>query len=423
MVLAQLVTDKRAGNIGHIADHNEMSRRLRNSADFASIQGAINEQSTTYIPEGQYVLDTSVLLTRDNLTLVGAGIGKTILDFSACENVNAGGYTNPGHCYGAVTIDSLVNGSPLKNITIKDMTIKTSVVARGAGFHPVLVGAVDNCITENIEVDGSIGEAIYHEDNRGKLSRRWVVRGCQISNHQMSAINSNDPELRDALITQNYIRDGANGIVMVGLGGQIINNVLERITDYGILVLCESPYSGVFLEDYIIAGNVIRDTGIGNTNRPRYGITAVLSGEDMGLIVSNNIISNMHEVAGMPCYAIRSSGNMTISNNLIRGAIGQAGESVGIAIAAGSKDNVSNSSIVGNRVESSASATRYTWGILISNEVLSDGAHLVGNHVAVGAITDTGYSFRDERGKSNCIGNVFGAQYIYGGQTLPAGIK
>ena len=69
------------------------------------------EPITITIPEGNYAptANEQLRITRDNVTIVGAGMGKTIID--------CGDYSCSGQ--GALLISA-------DNVTIKDLTIKSS---------------------------------------------------------------------------------------------------------------------------------------------------------------------------------------------------------------------------------------------------------------------------------------------------------
>lgn len=71
--------DWKSGQIGHVAEHNEIARRLRNAADYPTLQDFLTAGGT--LPAGVFEF-ASQLTIGSGTQITGAGRGKTILRYT-----------------------------------------------------------------------------------------------------------------------------------------------------------------------------------------------------------------------------------------------------------------------------------------------------------------------------------------------------
>lgn len=351
--------DLKVGDTGHAELHAEIRMRLINVREFNSIQDAIDSSlpnSIVHIPAGAYVENIRV---NKSLRLIGDGMGRAIVN-------------------GSVTIETDTYGVPLADIEVCGLTIN----GKEAPNKPLYIGAVQNCTIQRVRVNGSPMEAIYHEDVQGKVSRDIRIQDCEVFNPGLSAIDSNDTETQGFIVRGNLCRGGGAGVHFVGKGATITDNQFYDQSGFGV-ILTDERFTATYAQDVIISNNVFHGIGLGNTTSPRFAIRSTLSTsqEDGGILVSNNIVSDMYEVKGQPCYAIYVTGRARIRNNILRGVIGQAGEGAGIVLA-GDKNGTTFGIVDGNTLEAVPLAKRFTYGILaaqtaeglITNNVIMDGS-------------------------------------------------
>jgi len=283
------------------------------------------------------------------------------------------------------------------NVSLSNLTIKGASVP----YKPIYIGAVKNATIRRVTVDGSPNEAIYH-DGGGENIR---VLDCEIYNHTLSAIDCNDTRTVGFLARGNYCHDGGAGVHAVGHGVQIIENRFRDLSSFGV-VLNDEKYVATYVQDALISNNIFNGIGKGNLVSPRYAINLVLSTQldDGGVLVSGNVISDMHEIVGQPCYAIRAIGRVTVNNNAIRGVIGQAGEACGIAV----NDDVNGRTFAfvnNNRIENVPAEKRFTYGLIVAPN--SD-AILQSNLIGVGAVLTAENAIVDQSNAAVREGNYLG---------------
>ena len=420
---------KHFGATGDGVTDDTTSVRLAMAA--AEVSGGI-----AYLPRGTYKISTDLeFLNVDNVTLCGDGIGKTIIDSSATVappkvNFNPAPATSWGVITVASTLGVYGNGTPINNITLRDFTLKVSTDdTTPAGCKPIFVGCTVNCTIQRVQVIGGTWEAIYHEDNYGGKSKNWRVLDCEVYGHKSTGINNNDPYLDGFDVLMNYVHDGvstyqSNGVYMVGAKGRILGNTIRDVGGFGVFAKNEGAVTEI--QDVIIANNIIH--GVGSTASAaaweRSGIqTKTLKGyADGGVLVVNNIISDITESPGITTVALLLYGDVVATGNIIRGCVGTNDVAEAIHIfATGGTGNPTRTRIEHNHIEAVGVNNRFRRGIVIENS--ADNLVVVRDNyvdeLSIDAYLDSGFAYLDLGGHAIMENNVFNGHIIIG--TLDCG--
>ena len=137
------------------------------------------EPITINIPEGNYAptANEQLRITRDNVTIVGAGMGKTIID--------CGDYSCSGQ--GALLISA-------DNVTIKDLTIKSSATSGNVGAIKVTdvntgTNLIENVKIVNVDAQCENGHGINLHGVKDAVVTNCVVTGGKCGISLANAVN------------------------------------------------------------------------------------------------------------------------------------------------------------------------------------------------------------------------------------------
>ena len=422
----------RPGDLGHADAHNEIARRLNrqiNAADFGALgEGwaedapAINAEiaalgamrGIVHLPAGHYRVDSAVYILSSNVTLCGAGIGATVIDSS--HQINPSNPQGLPH-YGTVTVESLVRGVPLANVTLCDLTVKASALDGGTpDCKGIFLGTVVDCTVERVKLDGSRYEGISHVTWWDKVSARIAIRDCIVTNCGLNAIDSNDPGTIGYQITGNRIYNCASGMTIHAQQAVISGNLLSDLQAYGINVAVEAARASMG-SGIVIAHNALYRVGL-HDNVIRWGIQVRRSAAyDGALVVAHNTISIMQGASEGAVYGLRLGGSVLADGNIIRGYQGRNSTSIAIEVQADSQGGNAHATVINNRVESCATGDDcWQYGIIVAAQA---NALIANNYIDGAAIKGNGYAYRHDAGGAMVLpaGNIFNAQFIESGKT------
>lgn len=256
-----------------------------NDGDQQEINSAINAVSTfgggtVYLMEGTYEIDASVVI-KENVKLVGAGVGATILkiidnydndltaitettnphNFSISDlTINANTTNNTGNQGGITLVGTgdnsgatSANGGVIQNIEITDtsdnginisfsnfVTVKDSHIFNGETYGIyVESGDVDSSIiiqNNNIHDEGNHG--IWAVDAPGV-----TISGNTVNNNGQTGIYVTSSD--GALVDGNTANDNDSGVVVFGGQVTVSNNTLMRSSVGAGVVIDEATWTTV----------------------------------------------------------------------------------------------------------------------------------------------------------------------------------
>lgn len=352
------------------------------------------------------------IFNHDNITIEGAGIDKTIIDFTVLAPLGAS--VPPAYAamsviegtWGHIMVDTTSFNTVVKNPMFRGLTLKVSSSSSiPASTKALVVGTTESCIVENFKLDGGYWEGVYHFDKNGNinpnLSKNWIVRNCEMTNGRSSAINSNNQNLAGYSLADNYIHDGGYGlgVLMVGKNGIIRHN---RLINAAYISIAESLFKNI-----IIDGNeIIEPTASGFA--AVYGVFVeqdpTINANDSVQIV-NNIFDGLD--ATVAAIAVRViGGNCRVAGNIFKGRRnGVAGSATGIQVSPAQHGGGGLVQIVDNQFESLvAGVSDYNYAIVVAGAGMS--AFIDGN--ALGAnVGANGWLYNDANAKVYLGTNVF----------------
>ncbi len=304
----------------------------------ATIQTAINTLDNAvggdvFIPAGRYI-GSSVLdiIGKDNVTIRGAGKGRTVLDFTGQATLTT---TTSGITYAPITVDVLgnaVSGSPIRNFALKDLTIISSTAAPAdVGYQKsyVALGYVDGVTIENVEFIGGYGEGIYIRDSAGggglTASNVRILRNDFKNNQSLLAtglIDTNTLNAKSILIDGNTFDNVWFAIAILGENIRVVNNSFKDISGKGIEFGESNGVTTRSLTSSLIANNTFIGLGKNPISAVVYGITVDTrealytdNTQDIGLIIDSNTFVN--SCATNSIVIITATGPVSISNNYV----------------------------------------------------------------------------------------------------------
>lgn len=316
-----------------------------------TIQAGINQVAptgTVIVAAGIY--GENVIINRDDITIVGAGIGATVLQGTACggtgialtgnrSNVAIKLLTVTGYQYG-VTTDNI--GSTVSNILVEDVSASSNCV-HGLWFQ---AGVTNDLTLRRVNASSNGGGG-----GRGF----WIINGVKTN------ITIEDGTFNNNALVGIDISDGN----VTGLS--ITGNTVAGNGDSGIGVLgAQGPGAN------LIDGNIV-------TNNGRFGIeikipsgTGAASGPG-SVVVSNNQVSrtiaatDARDYAGIAIFrrsvdlllnAPQPSGVVVTGNDVngfTRKLVGSTGDGFGILVE-GTNNTIDHNTVTGSDVGIQAQA-------------------------------------------------------------------
>jgi len=350
---------------------------------------------TVYIPPGTYNVTGRILITENNIRLLGAGRDKTILKFPSGTDLSGNGmlhFTGDNCEVADLTVDgnndnnsnatSGINCVGVTDFMVRDCTIKNTT-GRGINFPATAAANTRVTIRDNY---------LTNIDGRG-IFLTFGVR-CKIQDNVVERTNHNAIEIFKGT-TQNtdYTRDT-----------QITGNLVDRssaastsnVTYIGFLCAIGSGSRNITVD-----GNVFNDNTSGGAGTDGIGWGDSGGEEWRNIVISNNVVSNTGT------FGIDVMRDTVITGNVIHNA-----GTHGIRLAGTSAPTDTKGCIISNNVIVDANASGAGSGI----HGISIGLHGSGT-ATMNDVTISGNIVRDERGTRQChhgigIGNVSGTNAI-----------
>jgi parallel beta-helix repeat protein len=217
-----------------------------------NIQAAINSLSDSgglvYVKSGLYDLNGQTLIVKSRLTLVGSGIGKTIIQLYPAKHT-----ANMSIEY------AVASNSKIEGLTLQDFTVVQNVVP--VNHHgAIFLGSTNTDVTiRNVKVtDASGGGIAIHSYNN------VLVENCIVQRTWTGIVvgtNGSNAVIRGNTITDTtgdgiYPEDASRNVL-------IENNYLQNIGDTAIDVSCPTPGTHV---NTIVRNNTVQDGSIRVSN-------------------------------------------------------------------------------------------------------------------------------------------------------------
>jgi hypothetical protein len=308
----------------------------------SDIQATINECQTTgctvIIPTGIYNITNSIV-PRNNLTLMGQGVGKTILYGNPKESGTPGSFIETlktansplmNFRLEALEINGLEQDNSSYNSGIKGVYIQYMIkpvfkdlyihdtVATCLGVDFLDGGLIDNVFVENCGTPGEIGS-----NGIGIGTNGWAREPLIITNSQAQfvankgiMVEEQDEGLtanaQDVIISNSISLFNDDGFAISGTGETVLANVISaNNTDNG-LVVAATTFNNVGASRVIITGsqfNNNKDNGIYFSGSQNY------SNPDISELIIDASIISQNRLEGI--YADGS--DIKISNSIIKG--------------------------------------------------------------------------------------------------------
>lgn len=308
--------------------------------DTAAIQAAINATNALYFPKGSYLMSAAISGGNKSLSLMGDGIGVTVLRWSETGGLN------------------LSFNNTLQKLTIANMSFQAAKANTGtailAAWPFVSSSTFPSTVIENIEIIPSDGTTHYWL-NGIRLQNAWngsinnvLIRGKNNSVDMNQAITlvgrSNDFIISNVFIYFSNEAVSTNATTE----GTVWSNSKAIYVNYGGVFNASASAPGLMVRDVHIASLI---AGIITTNKPQTCIS--------GCLFYKRAESTANWVGVQ--YSAGSDDTVTSDNCfvLIGGATGSA---AAIVMVAGARHLVSSN--VGQNmdtlIEAQASASDYT---------------------------------------------------------------
>lgn len=283
---------------------------LNGSEDSVDIQTAIDSLPSTggfvYIRSGLYDLQGDSLVLRSNLTLIGAGIDRTVVRLYPVLNNGSIGVE-----------DAITSKTDITNLLLENFAIVQNVVRLHHHGGIVLRGSKnDNVIVRNLRITDISGWGIGLSNYTNLL-----IENCDVERAWTGIVFSNG---ENAIIRGNVIINTAgDGIYPEISSSNVIieNNYLENIGDTAIDISCPPPaHEHIIMKNNTIVNGLIRVSNAIDVqvigNRIYYGEINVDAGQ--GRPIDVKIIGNQIVSTGRTAIGFYGAANSSAENNIIR---------------------------------------------------------------------------------------------------------
>jgi hypothetical protein len=307
--------------------------------DTAAVQAAVSAANAVYFPTGTYLMTSAITGGNKNLSLVGNGIGVSVLRWS-----NTGGL--------ALSFNNI-----LQKLTINDLSFEAARANAGTAISAtwplVSSSSFSSCVLQNIEIIPSDGTTHYWA-NGIILENAWngnienvLVRGKNNSVDMNQAIALRT-RCNDFIISNTIVYFCKEAVSTdATTEGTIWANSKAIYVNYGGAFLASSSAPGLTVRDVHIASFI---AGIITTNKPQSCIS--------GCLIYKRAESTVPWVGVQ--YSAGSDDTVTTDNCFVLEG-GATGGAAGIVMIAGARHLVANN--VGQNmdtfIEAQASASDY----------------------------------------------------------------
>src|ERR1700680_2580721 len=213
-----------------------------------SIQTAVDKAhpgDTIKLEEGTYWQQVNI--TKDDITIQGAGAGETVIKPPTSLSGNCDAGAGPtGICVG---VPPIIEGGPantvVEGVTVKDLTVTGFGVA-GSGGNGMIFFGTDQGKVEDVHATNNGGYGIFFN-----VSPHGTIRNTLVSGNSEAGVYYGDSPNANALIVDNTARNNGNGIfVRDATQGKVLDNNSQG-NCVGILVL----NTGSGNDHWLVQGN------------------------------------------------------------------------------------------------------------------------------------------------------------------------
>jgi len=302
------------------------------------IQAAIDSLDNTiggtiYIPEGTYTITNNLhVYGKSNVKIIGAGMGRTILDGSNATEQSNSPYS--GQLAGILNIWGLDVGNGISdvdtgnptNLLISDLSIKGSN-GEARDQHLLSVGRITGFTMERVKIYNPNARevcAFYVQIRDLTIRDSWFIGKGDNINGLNSMINTNTITARNVHIENNKFDNCVTGPFILGDGITIVNNKFRDCRN-GIAVAESNGTIQASGKAIKISGNTFNGLGRHSLVGVSYGITSNNSTKifddnttDSGTVISGNIFIDSYADNGA-LMLISTTGNSILEHNFAVG--------------------------------------------------------------------------------------------------------
>ena len=194
MALTKVSFSMITGDVANVLDYGADPTGVTNSS--AAIQAALTARRQVYIPQGTYLINTTLSPT-DTQSVFGDGVNQTILKAGTV----------------GMTVINYPSGA-YSNVIIKNLTINGDAKAnRGISFIGSAQGAVSNCEFNNISIGGCLIYQFYSENLTYCVWDRVAFDGLN-GDYGLFLRNTYSSEVKNSLMyngnAANMLTDGCS---------------------------------------------------------------------------------------------------------------------------------------------------------------------------------------------------------------------
>jgi hypothetical protein len=390
-----------AGSFLVVADDGTGDYTCDGIDDDVEINQAITDMSTIgggtiYIKAGTYLL-SNVLKIRSNVTLIGDGMGQTVIK---AKN----SYSPTLNAFGGKSLIQPVDSSALNHVRLLNITWDgngQNVTGAGNVFDTPIFLQTSTNTSSYITIEGcEIKNAIRYSNWIGRCHYLWLrknvitsgwsnslanqdgfhLNGCEkfwIEDNYIDTYGSgtsgddaiaiqqhpttSGPKCRYGVISRNVIKSYARGILLTLDGDNIehvtvSNNIILQSGDAGIQLDKTTDSTGLYL-NCTIEGNIINNTG-SRAAANSFGGVVVQAGADhydvywKNLSIVGNVIRTVGNVNSRGIGVLTKGIGLVVNDNTIEDIVGLRGIIIG-----NTKFPVKDFTCVGNRIDFSAGAS------------------------------------------------------------------
>lgn len=336
--------DEPAGYFLNVKEAPYNARGNGSTDDTAAIQAALNALPTTggvvYLPPGRYKISSTLAVTQDNTTLIGAGAGNRIgsTQVGTGSRIEAAtGVTGSLIGVQRTANDRTVYGVKIQDIAVDGNSIGTSV--DGILFRSVKGEihnvAINNCTGNGIRVQGYSGWAAERNKfiacDSGYNTAAGIYFDSDAANNTIT--NCVFMQNQDGLLTtQSSIIVSAAAFMSNTRYGAYLNNAGSRSRFAGCQFQQNANHGIIFdsastgFSDVGITGCTFNTNGVATTNTYDHVILTGLSSNAISRVTVTgcNFLYTSGLSANKPRYAVNLSGSAAQHTNISSNCFGPA---------------------------------------------------------------------------------------------------
>ena len=237
------------------------------AADIEKQFATLTDGSTVVFGEGTFLMNDTIIVAANNVTVIGAGMGKTIFDFSGQKGGDGEGFF-------AQSVQNLV----LKNFTVKD-TLGNAVKVLGS----------NGVRFDHLETTWTSSDAASHGGYGlyPVLSKNVVIEHCIASGASDSGIYLGQSD--HAVIHDNEVHDNVAGIEVENTWFTDVYNNDTHDNTGGILVFALPGLQQMGTHDVRVYGNTIHDNNTPSFAAPGNTVGLVPRGTGFLVMAATNV--------------------------------------------------------------------------------------------------------------------------------------